>query len=85
MKFNPKTGEPYRDPSTGEPYVEHEYSDTLMALILKSIYPEKYKEKGIEVHSSASSNNFTVSTEQLKDWQERRKAHLNNGCISKAS
>lgn len=34
-----------------EPYVEHEYSDTLMTLLLKANLPAKYREKVEQMHS----------------------------------
>jgi len=45
LKFNSKTGEAYRDPRTGEYYVEHEYSDTLMTLLLRGLRPDRYRDR----------------------------------------
>ena len=41
MKFY--KGEPVIDPETNKPYFEHEYSDTLMAMLLNANLPEKFK------------------------------------------
>ena len=75
IKFNAKTGEPYRDPSTGEPYVEHEFSDTLLLALLKRHF-QQYRDKPDEVHVNTTVNTRTVSIEQQRKWQERRKAAL---------
>lgn len=72
MKFNSKTGLPFIDPRTGEPYMEHEYSDTLMAILLKRHFPE-YREPKAETHFTTTTNNFVVlSQDQLQRLQERK-------------
>ena len=42
-KFTSK-GDPIIDPETGLQYIEHEYSDTLMCLLLKAHRPVKFRE-----------------------------------------
>jgi len=39
-----KTGDPIMHPQTGEPYYELEYSDTMLALLLKAHAPERFKD-----------------------------------------
>lgn len=81
MKFNPKSGKPYIDPRTitpecpeGLPYMEHEYSDTLMAILLKRHFPE-YREPKSETHVSTTLNNFLVMTaERSQQLQDRLKS-----------
>jgi hypothetical protein len=70
MKFNSKTGLPFIDPRTGEPYMEHEYSDTLMAILLKRHFPE-YREKQTEVNTNVSVHNYVVPPEKVKAIRER--------------
>jgi hypothetical protein len=45
FKFHSQTGTPLKHPITGEPYYELEYSDSLIALLLKANRPEKYAER----------------------------------------
>lgn len=51
LKFH--KGDPIIDPDTGEPYFEHEYSDTLLIFLLKSVYPEKFRERRDVNHSGS--------------------------------
>jgi hypothetical protein len=83
MKFNPKTGKPYIDPRTitdecpeGLPYMEHEYSDTLMAILLKRHFVEYREPKGDVNLTNAIHNHFHVSEEMLTRIQERRQQLL---------
>ncbi len=74
IKFNPKTGEPYKDPATGEPYVEHEFSDTLMLALLKRHFPQ-YHDKPSEVNVQTNLHNH-ISIERQKELQARHAAAL---------
>lgn len=80
MKFNSRTGQPFIDPRTGEPYMEHEYSDTLMAILLKRHFPEYREPKG-DVHVTSTVNNNTILTspEFIQAVRDRRLAALQNG------
>lgn len=73
MKFNPKTGQPYIDPRTGEPYMEHEYSDTLMAILLKRHFPEYREPKGDVNVTNAVHNHVHVTQDTLLKLQERKR------------
>lgn len=76
MKFNSKTGLPFIDPRTGEPYMEHEYSDTLMAILLKRHFPE-YREPKADVNVNNSvHNHLHITSEELTKLQERRRMAL---------
>lgn len=77
MKFNPKTGQPYIDPRTNEPYMEHEYSDTLMAILLKRHFPEYREPKGGDVTLNNSVHNHLHITEaDLRQIQAERERFL---------
>lgn len=65
IKFNPKTGEPYKDPRTGGPYIEREYSDQLLALLLKRHFAE-YRDTQT-TFSSVTTNVVTLSPQQRRD------------------
>lgn len=78
MKFNPKTGQPYIDPRTGEPYMEHEYSDTLMCLLLKRHFPE-YRGEAHKIQVSASAqteSRWAITPEELEQLRERHRKAL---------
>jgi hypothetical protein len=76
MKFNPKTGLPYIDPRTGEPYMEHEYSDTLMAILLKRHFPEYREPKGDVNVTSSVHNHLHITESDLKQLQAERQRFL---------
>jgi hypothetical protein len=83
MKFNPRTGLPYIDPRTiteqcpeGLPYMEHEYSDTLMAILLKRHFPEYREPKGELNVSTAVHNHFHMSESDLRQIQAERQRFL---------
>jgi hypothetical protein len=68
FKFT-KGGEPLLHPTTGEPYYELEYSDTLLALLLKGRVPERYRDK-IE-HSGEVEHTHKHMT--LEEFRQRMK------------
>jgi hypothetical protein len=76
MKFNPRTGEPYIDPRTGQPYMEHEYSDTLMAILLKRHFPEYREPKGDVNVTSSVHNHLHITEAQMREVQEARRRFL---------
>jgi hypothetical protein len=68
-----KSGAPIIDPETGEQYVEREYSDTLLALLLRRHIPE-YREPKADVNVNNSVHNHLYVTENdLAKLQERRR------------
>lgn len=71
-KFS-KGGEPIMDPRTGEQYFELEYSDTMLAILLKARLPETYREKvGLEHSGEVTHKHLT-----LVEFEERmRRAEL---------
>ena len=76
IKFNPKTGQPYIDPRTGGPYMEHEYSDTLLCLLLKKHFPEYREQRGDISVTTNTQNNLTITPERLAEIQEARRVAL---------
>jgi hypothetical protein len=77
LKFNAKTGEPYVDPETGKPYIEHEYSDTLLVMLLKVHLPERYRERQQIEHAGKVEADVRVLTEERRrELMERRKEAL---------
>lgn len=59
------------------PYVEHEYSDTLLALLLKRHFPADYREKPPEVSVTSNTNvSVVISADQLATYQAREKQAL---------
>jgi hypothetical protein len=83
MKFNPRTGLPYIDPRTitdecpqGLPYMEHEYSDTLMAILLKRHFPEYREPKGDVNVTSSVHNHLHITEADLRQIQEERQKFL---------
>lgn len=76
MKFNSKTGLPFIDPRTGEPYMEHEYSDTLMAILLKRHFPEYREPKGDVNVTSAVHNHLHITEADLRQIQAERQKFL---------
>lgn len=76
MKFNSKTGLPFIDPRTNEPYMEHEYSDTLMAILLKRHFPEYREPKGDVNNSVQVHNHLHITEADLRQIQEERQKFL---------
>ena len=61
------------------PYVEHEYSDTLLALLLKRHFPAEYREKPPEVNVTANSTTnvtIVVTAAEQAAFQAREKLAL---------
>jgi hypothetical protein len=71
-----KAGAPIIDPATGEQYVEHEYSDTLLALLLRRHIPEYREPKGELNVSTAVHNHFHMSESDLRQIQAERQRFL---------
>lgn len=67
-----KGGVPIIDPATGEQYVEREYSDTLLAILLRRHIPEYREPKGEVNVSNAVHNHLHVSQDFLLKLQDRR-------------
>ena len=59
------------------PYIEHEYSDTLLTLLLKRHFPAEFREKPPEVNVNATASAVAgISDADLAAAQERRKHYL---------
>ena len=78
LRFNTKTGEPYKDPATGEHYVEHEYSDTLLLALLKRFLPKHYRER-TAVEDSGREVGPVLSEEVRRVLMAGRQEALRNG------
>jgi hypothetical protein len=73
MKFY--KGEPIMDPRTGKPYIEHEYSDTLLAMLLKAHLPDKYVDR-VEQKNIDGGQDLPEATKEIMSNAEVRKALL---------
>lgn len=65
-----KGGEPLLHPVTGEPYYEHEYSDTLTALLLKGAFPDEFADRSKIQHEAHVTTQVYASREERKQALE---------------
>lgn len=74
-----KAGAPILDPRTGEQYCELEYSDTLLALLLRARKPSEYREKVTDVTLNNTVQNntvFVLSEERRAELMRRQQEAL---------
>lgn len=71
-----KRGDPLKDPRTGDHYVEHQYSDTLLIFLLKTLMPEQFGDR--LTHQGPGGGPIAVEgkveVEHVDDWYPKPRA-----------